>query len=86
VGRYAGFCHVIIGMKNPTPYDFPYSTAFGRNGQEEVVASLAQGRSPFCVDPAEDINAPLFPKLIRHFMDTSVQRAIWRFARGTRRR
>lgn len=74
VSRYAGLYYLITDMKNRTPFDFPYSTVFGRKGQEEV-ASLAQGRILFlCIDTAEDRSAPLFPQLIRTYVDQSMDR------------
>jgi hypothetical protein len=40
----AGFLYLITGLRNPTPFDFPFVTTFGRNGQQQVVDALASGR------------------------------------------
>jgi hypothetical protein len=75
MSRYAGFYYLITGLKNPTPFDFTYSTAFGRKGQQQVVASLAQRRILFlCIDTEEDRGGPLFPQLIRTYVDQSMDR------------
>jgi hypothetical protein len=42
----AGFRYLITGLQNPTPFDFPFVTTFGRNGEQRVVAALASGRIP----------------------------------------
>jgi hypothetical protein len=39
----AGFRYLTTGLRNPTPFDFPFVTTFGRNGQQRVVHSLASG-------------------------------------------
>jgi hypothetical protein len=40
----AGFRYLTTGLQNPTPFDFPFVTTFGRNGQQDVVDALASGR------------------------------------------
>jgi hypothetical protein len=40
----AGLRYLTTGLRNPTPFDFPFVTTFGRNGQQRVVDSLASGR------------------------------------------
>jgi hypothetical protein len=48
----AGLFYLVSGTKNPTPFDYPLATAFGRNGQEEVISGIAQGSiSCIWVDP-----------------------------------
>ena len=41
--REAGFYYLLSDVRNPTPYDFPLATAFGRTGQEELVARIRRG-------------------------------------------
>ncbi len=40
----AGFRYLITGLHNPTAFDFPFVTTFGKNGQQRVIDSLASGR------------------------------------------
>jgi hypothetical protein len=40
----AGFRYLTTALRNPTPFDFPFVTTFGRNGQERVIDSIASGR------------------------------------------
>jgi 4-amino-4-deoxy-L-arabinose transferase-like glycosyltransferase len=39
----AGFYSLLSGVPNPTPYDYPLATAFGRTGQAELVAQIRRG-------------------------------------------
>jgi hypothetical protein len=48
----AAFYYHMTGLRNPTPFDFPLSTAFGLHGQEEVIQILEQGQVCWvCVSP-----------------------------------
>ena len=48
----AGFLYLASGVANPTPYDYPLVTAFGRNGERNVVDALSDGRiASVCLDP-----------------------------------
>ncbi|MDX6408582.1 MAG: hypothetical protein QOE13_1653 [Gaiellaceae bacterium] len=40
----AGFRYLTAGLRNPTPFDFPFVTTFGRDGEQRVVSDLASGR------------------------------------------
>jgi len=40
----AGFYYLVAGLHNPTPFDFPTATSFGRNGQKEVIQAIREGR------------------------------------------
>lgn len=40
----AGMYYLLTGLKNPTPYDYPYVTTFGPRGERDVIASIEQGR------------------------------------------
>lgn len=42
----AAFYYHVTGLRNPTPFDFPLSTAFGLHGQAEVIEALERGE--FC--------------------------------------
>jgi len=39
---HAGFYYLVSGLKNPTSFDYPLATAFGRNGEAEVMAAISQ--------------------------------------------
>jgi 4-amino-4-deoxy-L-arabinose transferase-like glycosyltransferase len=48
----AAFYYHVTGLRNPTPFDFPLSTAFGLHGQEEVIEAIEQGQVCWvCVSP-----------------------------------
>ncbi|HQR67501.1 MAG TPA: hypothetical protein PLB02_08915, partial [Thermoanaerobaculia bacterium] len=40
----AGFWSLVSGVRNPTPYDFPLSTAFGRTGEARLLLDIESGR------------------------------------------
>jgi hypothetical protein len=40
----AGIYYLLTGLRNPTPYDYPYVTTFGPRGERDVIASIEQGR------------------------------------------
>jgi len=40
---FAGFWYLAADIQNPTPFDYPMSTAFGRHGEEQVVHALENG-------------------------------------------
>ena len=39
----AGFYYLLSGVSNPTPFDYPLATAYGRSGQEELAARIRRG-------------------------------------------
>ena len=39
----AGFYYLLADVPNPTPFDYPLATAFGRTGQEELAARIRRG-------------------------------------------
>ncbi|MDR7574027.1 MAG: hypothetical protein QN194_14025 [Armatimonadota bacterium] len=40
----AGFYYLQTGLRNPTPFDIPTATSFGRVGQEETMQAIREGR------------------------------------------
>jgi hypothetical protein len=55
----ASLYYLISGLENPTPFDYPLVTAFGRTGEAEMVDSLAAGRlGQVCMRPIEGSMAP----------------------------
>lgn len=43
VAQEAGLFSLLGKLQNPTPYDYPFATAFGRTGQERVARAIAEG-------------------------------------------
>ena len=49
----AGY-YLISGVRNPTRYDYPLSTAFGRDGEADVAGAIVRGELPYVclgIDP-----------------------------------
>lgn len=40
----AGFYYLQTELRNPTPFDYPTATSFGRAGQEETMQAIREGR------------------------------------------
>ncbi len=40
----AGLYYLISGVRNPTPFDYPLGTAFGRAGEADLVRAVSDGR------------------------------------------
>jgi hypothetical protein len=40
----ASLYYLLTGVQNPTPFDYPIVSAFGCNGQAEVIAAIEQQR------------------------------------------
>lgn len=43
VSPFAGFWYLAARFRNPSPFDYPMSTAFGQEGQEQVIRALETG-------------------------------------------
>lgn len=55
----AGLYYLVSGLKNPTPFDYPLETAFGRTGEGDVAQSMAEGRlRQVCMTPVVGRMAP----------------------------
>jgi hypothetical protein len=53
VGPDAGLRYLLSGVENPTAFDYPYVTAFGRHGEERTAARIVSGDIPsVCLDTA----------------------------------
>jgi hypothetical protein len=61
IGPNAGFFYLAAGIRNPSAFDFPYASVFGRNGQQEVIARIAGGeiRSVFVFAGPIDRQTPV---------------------------
>jgi hypothetical protein len=47
----AGFLYLASGLENPTPFDYPVSTAFGLDGETRVVEAITSGEfQEVCLD------------------------------------
>jgi hypothetical protein len=40
----AGLYYLVSGVRNPTPFDYPLGTAFGRAGEDDLVRAISDGR------------------------------------------
>ncbi len=70
----AGLFYLVSGTKNPTPFDYPLATAFGRNGQAEVISGIAQGSiSSIWVDPQILILPRLRPTRLLVYLRTNMK-------------
>jgi hypothetical protein len=64
----AGFLYLASGLRNPTPFDYPLVTAFGRGGEARVVDALRSGSiARVCVDRKLP-DRPLRPPLLTAFV------------------
>jgi hypothetical protein len=51
----AGILYLVSGLENPTPFDYPLVSAFGRDGEERLAADVERGRfAAVCVDFGTD--------------------------------
>jgi hypothetical protein len=65
----AGLFYLVSGRKNLTPFDFPLVTAFGRDGEADVISSLARGSlSSVWVDPEMSIMPRLRPRRLLAYL------------------
>jgi hypothetical protein len=50
----AARCYLLSGIRNPTPYDYPYRTAFGHHGEREAAEAIRRGEiSTVVVEPGD---------------------------------
>jgi len=51
IAPYAAFYYMVAGLHNPTPYDYPYAVALGKNGVAEIEDDISSGRiARVCID------------------------------------
>jgi hypothetical protein len=68
----AGILYLVSGVENPTPYDFPVATAFGRHGEEELAADVEAGRfAAVCADFG--LEGPLVPARLAAAIEGSLE-------------
>jgi hypothetical protein len=69
----ASFYYLALGIPDPTPYDIPAVTAFGRHGQQEVITAIQQGRiSQVCWE--HESFGTLNPEVLEKFITTNMVR------------
>jgi hypothetical protein len=55
----AGLYYLVSGLRNPTPFDYPLGTAFGRTGEADLAAAIGAGRvARVCMSPVSGTMAP----------------------------
>ena len=55
----AGFYYLTSGVTNPTPFDYPLKSAFGRTGMPDTIARFERGElQQLCVKRAAGVMAP----------------------------
>lgn len=65
----ASLLYLAGGVRNPTPFDYPIVTTFGRHGEAELIAAIRAGRIPVvCVD-ASLLAGPLRPRVLGDFVE-----------------
>jgi len=71
---YAGFYYLVSGLKNPTSFDYPLATAFGRSGESEVIAAISR-REIDTVFLGPQLNYPsLHPVLLARYIQGHMER------------
>ncbi len=69
---YAAFTYLVTGLENPTPFDYPLITAFGRNGAADLMRAIEQGRiRSVCM--ARDSRFPFTPHELRQFVSAHME-------------
>jgi hypothetical protein len=67
----AAFHYLAVGLKNPTPFDYPYVTAFGAEGEGGIIRRLKDGEiSQVAVDLASQERAvgSLWPRDLERYL------------------
>jgi hypothetical protein len=55
----AGLYYMISGLRNPTPFDYPLVTAFGRTGLDDTAVRIESGAIPqVCMKRVSGLLAP----------------------------
>ena len=55
----AGLYYLVSGLRNPTPFDYPLGTAFGRTGEADLAAAIEAGRvTRVCMSTVAGTMAP----------------------------
>jgi hypothetical protein len=64
----ASLLYLAFGRVNPTPYDYPLTTAFGFHGQDKVIEAIKGGEIPWvCLTPLRP--DPLAPAKLEGFVE-----------------
>lgn len=67
----------MAGLKNPTPFDYPLATAFGRKGESEVVAAISRRQiCTVCLDsrglsPLTPLRPVILVRYVQEHMELS---------------
>lgn len=71
----ASFYYLLTGYKNPTPFDYPLATAFGSQGEANVIRELSQGaihRVCFRSAAESGVGEALRPRQLEEFITTQM--------------
>lgn len=68
----AGFHYLVSGLDNPTPFDYPLVSAFGRTGERELVEQIRTGQIEAVCLSFEGVGT-LTPRLLNSFVQTRMR-------------
>ncbi len=64
----AGFLYLASDQSDPTPFDYPLVTAFGKHGEEDVISAIASGRIPKVMLDISSSNDPLHAAKLENYV------------------
>lgn len=68
---YAGLLYLVSGRRNPTPYDYPLSSAFGRHGERRLTGML-DGEPSACLWLDDSLPPGLEPVRLLAYAETQL--------------
>jgi hypothetical protein len=70
----AGFVYLATGTRNPTPFDYPFVTAFGQTGEADLTRALAGGTlSGLCRQPYLYGLEAFLPTTLENYVQTAMK-------------
>ena len=75
ITMHAGFYYLTTGLVNPTPFDYPAASAFGRHGESALIGALRRREIPeACLDPEYE-SIFLAPRVLPPFVRREMRAA-----------